>query len=137
MAARDSGPGEDESVSPFKGKTGFVRVRNAFFYSCSGIAAAFRHESAFRQEVLLAAILLPGAFWVPVSAVERALLVAAVLLVLIVELVNASVEAVVDRISQEHHPLSGRAKDLGSAAVFVSLILCGAVWAIILWPVLR
>ena len=126
----------NEEVSPFKGKTGLVRVRNAFFYSCSGIAAAFKHESAFRQEVLLAAILLPAAFLVPVARVERAVLVGTVLLVLIVELLNACVEAVVDRISHEKHPLSGRAKDMGSAAVFVSLILCGAVWAIILWPLL-
>jgi diacylglycerol kinase (ATP) len=137
MTARDPAELEQDVRSPFKGKTGLVRVRNAFFYSCAGIAAAFRHESAFRQEVLLAAILLPIAFLVPVSAVERALLVATVFLVLIVELVNASVEAVVDRISQEHHPLSGRAKDLGSAAVFVSLILCGSAWAIILFPILR
>lgn len=133
MPARDPGPVE-EAASPFKGKTGLVRVRNAFFFSCSGIASAFRHESAFRQEVLLAAILLPAAFLVPVARVERALLVGVVLLVLIVELLNACVEAVVDRISHEHHPLSGRAKDMGSAAVFVSLILCGAVWAIILAP---
>jgi diacylglycerol kinase (ATP) len=136
MTARDPGEVEGEAVSPFKGKTGFVRIRNAFFYSCSGLASAFRHESAFRQEVLLAAILLPAAFLVPVARVERALLVATVLLVLIVELINASVEAVVDRISHERHPLSGRAKDLGSAAVFISLILCAVVWAIILAPLL-
>ena len=86
--------------------------------------------------MLLAAILLPVALLVPVSRGERALLVATVFLVLIVELLNACVEAVVDRISHEHHPMSGRAKDMGSAAVFVSLILCGAVWAIIVGPII-
>jgi diacylglycerol kinase (ATP) len=134
MTVRDPAQADEESRSPFKGKTGLVRVRNAFFYSCSGLASAFRHESAFRQEVLLAAILIPVAFLVPVARVERAALVASVLLILIVELLNACVEAAIDRISHDRHPLSGRAKDMGSAAVFVSLILCAAVWAIILAP---
>jgi diacylglycerol kinase (ATP) len=136
MTARDPGQVEADAVSPFKGKTGLVRVRNALFYSCAGLAAAFRHESAFRQEVLLAAILVPVAFVVPVTRPERAILVATVLLVLIVELLNACVEAVVDRVSHDRHELSGRAKDMGSAAVMVSLILCATVWAIILAPLL-
>ena len=120
--------------SPFKGKTGIVRVVRAFFYSMAGLAAAWKHESAFRQEVVLAAVMIPIACLVPVSPVERALLVATVLLVLVVELLNSSVEAAIDRISNDHHPLSKRAKDAGSAAVFVSLVLCGVVWAILLGP---
>jgi diacylglycerol kinase (ATP) len=134
MTVRDPAESEGEARSPFKGKTGLVRVRNAVLYSCAGLASAFRHESAFRQEVLLAVILLPVAFLVPVTRVERALLVATVLLILIVELLNACVEAAIDRISHDRHPLSARAKDMGSAAVFVSLALCAAVWAIILAP---
>ncbi len=121
--------------SPFKGKTGLARILQAFFNSLAGLGDAWRHESAFRQEVLLAAILIPIACWVPVTAVERALLVAVVLLVLIVELLNSSVEAAIDRISFEQHSLSKRAKDIGSAAVFVSLALCVLVWVIVLAPV--
>ncbi len=121
--------------SSFKGKTGLVRIFNAFFNSLAGFAAAWRHESAFRQEVVLAAILIPIACWVPVTPVERALLVAVVLLALIVELLNSSVEAAIDRISFDHHSLSKRAKDIGSAAVFVALVLCVVVWAIVLAPV--
>lgn len=120
--------------SPFKGKTGVVRLFNAFFYSCDGLADAFRHESAFRQELLLAAILIPGSFFVPAAPVERALLIASMLLVLVVELLNTSVEVAIDRISFEHHSLSKRAKDIGSAAVMLSLILLASVWAVILVP---
>jgi diacylglycerol kinase (ATP) len=122
--------------SPFKGKTGFVRIVHAFFNSCAGLADAFRHESAFRQEILLAAILIPAAFWLRVTAVERALLVATVLLVMIVELLNTGVEVAIDRISYEHHSLSKRAKDIGSAAVLVALVLMGVVWALVAGPVL-
>ena len=120
--------------SPFKGKTGLIRIVHAFFNSLAGFANAWRHESAFRQEVLLAAILIPIACWAPVAPVERALLVAVVLLVLIVELLNSSVETAIDRISLDHHSLSKRAKDIGSAAVFVALVLCAVVWAMILTP---
>ncbi|HUL97160.1 MAG TPA: diacylglycerol kinase [Usitatibacter sp.] len=123
-----------EGTSPFKGKTGVIRVWNAFFNSLAGLKDAWRHESAFRQEVVLGAILIPVACVVPVDAAERALLIAAVLLVLIVELLNTSVEAAIDRISFDHHSLSRRAKDLGSAAVFVALALCVVVWALILAP---
>lgn len=120
--------------SPFKGKTGLVRIVHAFFNSIAGLKDAWRHESAFRQEVLLAAVLIPIALWVPIAPVERAFLVATVMLVLIVELLNSGVEAAIDRISFEHHSLSKRAKDIGSAAVLVSLLLCAFVWAVILLP---
>jgi diacylglycerol kinase (ATP) len=119
--------------SPYKGRPGLVRVRNALFYSLAGLAAAFRHEAAFRLEVLLAAILIPLALFLPVSGLGKALLIASVLLTLIVELVNAAVEAVVDRISLENHPLAKRAKDIGSAAVFISLINVAAVWLLVLF----
>lgn len=118
--------------SPLKGKTGLRRIVNAFFNSLAGLRAAWRHESAFRQEIALACVLLPIAFAVPMPGVERALLAASVLLVIIVELLNSSVEAAIDRISLDHHPLSGRAKDIGSAAVFFALLLLGVVWACVL-----
>jgi diacylglycerol kinase (ATP) len=122
--------------SPFKGKTGMVRILHAFFNSIAGLEDAWRHESAFRQEILLAAVLIPAACWIPVSAVERALLIGAVLLVIIVELLNTSVEAAIDRISFDQHSLSKRAKDIGSAAVFVALVLLAVVWALIVTPAL-
>nr|WP_220457675.1 diacylglycerol kinase [Vibrio marinisediminis] len=93
-----------------------------------GLQAAFKHEAAFREEILLAAIMLPVAFWLDVSQVERILLVATVLLVLLVELINSAIEAVVDRIGSEHHELSGRAKDIGSAAVLLAMLLTGYTW---------
>ena len=120
--------------SPFKGKTGIIRIVHAFFNSCAGLADAFRHESAFRQEILLAAVLVPVTFWLKVSNAERALLIASVLLVMIVELLNTGVEVAIDRISYEHHSLSKRAKDIGSAAVFVALVLMVAVWGVIVAP---
>ena len=118
--------------SPFKGKKGLIRVVHAFFNSLAGLKDAWRHESAFRQEILLAAILMPVAFIVHATAAERALLIASVLLVLVVELLNTGVEAAIDRISFDHHSLSKRAKDIGSAAVFVALMLCVVVWAMVL-----
>lgn len=132
MAVRE--PLEAPLESPFKGKRGLARIVHAFFNSCRGLAEAFRHESAFRQEMLLAAVLVPLAMWLPASAGERALLVATVLLVLVVELLNTGVEVAIDRISFEHHSLSRRAKDIGSAAVFVSLVLMAAVWALVAGP---
>lgn len=123
--------------SPFKGKTGLVRIVHAFFNSLSGLADAWVHESAFRQEVLLAAVLIPMAIILPTTPVERSLLIATVLLVLLVELLNSSVEAAIDRIGFDPHSLSKRAKDIGSAAVLVALVLMVAVWAMILPPVLR
>ncbi|MCW5621835.1 MAG: diacylglycerol kinase [Burkholderiales bacterium] len=120
-------------VSPHKGKTGLRRVWNALFYSFDGFRAAYRHEDAFRQEVLLAALLVPLALWLPVSGVGKALMIASVLLVLVVELINSAVEATVDRISLENHQLAKRAKDIGSAAVFVSLVNVVAVWGLVLF----
>jgi diacylglycerol kinase (ATP) len=118
--------------SPFKGKTGVERLWNALGYSLQGMASAFRHEDAFRQECLLAALLIPAAFFIPVGATERALMIASVLLVLIVELLNSAVEAAVDRISLENHLLAKRAKDFGSAAVFLSLVNVAVVWLLVL-----
>ena len=123
-----------EATNPFKGKTGIVRLWHATLNSCAGLADAWRHESAFRQEVVLAAILIPAGLLVPVTPVERALLVATVLLVLIVELLNTGVEVAIDRISFERHPLSKRAKDIGSAAVLIALLLVVLVWGVILVP---
>jgi diacylglycerol kinase (ATP) len=117
--------------SPFKGKTGLARIWNAFNYSLAGLRAAYRHEDAFRQEVRLAAILLPLAFVIPTSGIGRALLIGSVLLVLMIELLNSSIEATVDRISLEDHRLAKRAKDIGSAAVLVSLLNFAAVWLLV------
>jgi len=119
--------------SPHKGKTGLRRVWNALFYSIDGLAAAFRHEDAFRQEVFLAAILVPAAFFLPASGPGKALMIGAVLLVLIVELLNSAVEAAVDRISLENHQLAKRAKDIGSAAVFIALVNVPVVWLLVLF----
>lgn len=119
--------------SPHKGKTGLTRVWNAFFYSLEGLSAAFRHEDAFRQEVILAAILIPAALFMPAAGTGKALMVASVLLVLVVELLNSAVEAAVDRTSVENHPLAKRAKDIGSAAVFICLVNVPAVWLLVLF----
>lgn len=117
--------------SPFKGKTGLIRIWNAFNYSLDGLAAAFRLEDAFRQEVLLAVVLIPLALLSGRSGPEKALLVATVLLVLIVELLNSAVEAVVDRVSLERHALAKRAKDIGSAAVLITLVNLATVWLLV------
>ncbi len=119
--------------SPFKGKTGLQRLLNALGYSLQGLASAFRHEEAFRQESLLALILVPMALIVPASGTEKALMIASVLLVLVVELLNSAVEAAVDRISLDNHRLAKRAKDIGSAAVLLSLINVAVVWGLILF----
>jgi len=118
--------------SPFKGKTGLQRVLNAAGYSWAGLAAAFKHEDAFRQEVFLAVLLIPLGLYLGGTGTERALMVAAVLGVLIVELLNSAVEAAVDRISLEHHDLIKRAKDMGSAAVMIALVNVAVVWALVL-----
>lgn len=118
--------------SPFKGKTGLRRVLNAFFYSIEGFRAAYRNEDAFRQELWLAGALIPLALFLDVSALGKALMIASVLLVLIVELLNSAVEATVDRISLERHALAKRAKDIGSAAVMISLVNVAAVWLLVL-----
>ena len=119
-------------MSPFKGQTGLKRILNASGYSLDGLRAAFTGEAAFRQLVLLNVVLIPLSFFLNVSRVERALLIAVCLLALIVELLNSAVEAAIDRISLERHPLSKNAKDMGSAAQFVALSMIALVWAVIL-----
>jgi diacylglycerol kinase (ATP) len=116
------------------GYTGIKRIVHATRFSLQGLAASWRHESAFRQESVLTAILVPLGIWLGATGVERALLVASVLLIPIVELLNTGVETVVDRLGAGEHPLSGRAKDVGSAAVMLSLVLAAAVWGLVLWP---
>lgn len=125
--------GQEVKASPHKGKTGLRRMWNAVFYSVDGFRAALEHEDAFRQEALVAFVLIPLALFLPASAVGKALMVASVLLVLVVELLNSAVEATVDRISLENHQLAKRAKDIGSAAVFVSLANVVIVWALVLF----
>ena len=118
--------------SPFKGKTGLTRLLNALGYSINGFRSALRHEEAFRQEVLLAVVLIPLAVISPAAGLGKALMIFSVLLVLIVELLNSAIEAAVDRISLDHHRLAKRAKDIGSAAVFLSLVNVAVVWALVL-----
>lgn len=117
---------------PGKGRTGLARIMAATGYSRDGLRAAFQDEAAFRQLVALHTVLIPLAFLCPVSRGERALMVAVCLLSLIVELFNSAIEAVVDRISAEHHPLSKNAKDMGSAAQFIALAMIVTVWGMIL-----
>lgn len=119
--------------NPHKGRTGLDRVIRATGYSMAGLKAAYRGESAFRQEFWLAALMFPLAFWLGRSWVEVALLAGSLMLVLIVELLNSGIEAAIDRVSYELHDLSKRAKDLASAAVFLSLLLCAGIWAAALW----
>ena len=123
---------EVKMESSYKGKTGLKRVWSALFYSLAGLRAAIRHENAFRQEALLAAILIPIALFTPASATGKALMISSVLLVLIVELLNSAVEAAVDHTSLDHHPLAKRAKDIGSAAVLLSLLNVVSVWVLVL-----
>jgi diacylglycerol kinase (ATP) len=126
-------PDEVIAESPHKGKTGLIRVWNALHYSMAGLRAAYRHEDAFRQEVLLAALLIPAALFMPASGTGRALMIGAVFLVLIVELLNSAVEATVDRVSLEDHALAKRAKDIGSAAVLITLVNVPVTWALVLF----
>jgi len=118
--------------SPYKGRTGLARAWNATRYSLAGLAAAVRHEAAFRELLLLFLISTPLALWLRQDGVERALLIGSLLLALIVELLNAAVEATVDRISLEDHPLAKRAKDIGSAAVMLALANTAVIWGLIL-----
>ncbi|POR55664.1 diacylglycerol kinase [Paraburkholderia eburnea] len=120
--------------NPYKGNRGIMRAWNALKYSIKGFRVAIREESAFRQELTLAAIMVPIGVFVPVDPVERVLLLGSVMLVLIVELLNSSIENAVDRIGLERNELSGRAKDLGSAAVTVALLTCVMTWGLILVP---
>lgn len=117
----------------FQQHTGWRRLVNAAGYSWAGLKAAWRNEEAFRQEGLLCVILTPLALWLGDNAVEQALLIGSLLLLVIVELLNTGIEAAVDRIGQEHHELSGRAKDIGSAAVFVAVLNVAVVWLLILF----
>ena len=121
------------SPSDFKGRTGLDRVWHALLNSLSGLRSALRHESAFRQESAMAIVLLPLAFWLGRSWQDAALLAGSAMLVLIVELLNSAIEATVDRVGLEPNELSGRAKDMGSAAVLLSLLLCGGIWSAALW----
>ncbi|MFT0533763.1 diacylglycerol kinase [Castellaniella hirudinis] len=121
-------------TSPYKSTGGLIRVFRAFGYSLQGLAAAWRHEAAFRQETLLTAVLLPLGLWLGETPGEKLLLAGMLVGVLIVELINSAIEALADAISTEHHPLLGRAKDIGSAAVLLMLLLAGAAWACVLIP---
>ncbi len=124
---------EGELASPHKGKTGQRRIWNAFLYSIDGIKDAVRHEAGFRQEVLLALVLIPIALVLSVGGIGKALMIGSIFLVLVTELMNSAVEAAIDRISPERHELSKRAKDLGSAAVFISLMNVVVVWVLVLF----
>ncbi len=121
-----------ESLKPKA--VGVKRIINAFFYSVDGLKATFKSETAFRQEVILAVVGIPLAFFLTTDRLEQAAMVGSLLLVLIVELLNSAIEAVVDRFGPEHHPLAKHAKDAGSAAVLLALILTGIVWLLCLWP---
>ena len=118
--------------SPYKGKTGLRRLMNAFGYSIAGTLAAFKHEDAFRQEVFLAVVLTPVALYFGETAIHQTLMISSLLFIIIVELLNSSIEATVDRISVKHHKLAKRAKDIGSAAVFFSLINAAVIWFLLL-----
>lgn len=126
-------PATRQADNPHKIHTGWRRVVLAAGHSARGLRDAWRFESAFRQEIVMFLLVLPLGAWLGRNWVERVLLIGTAILVLIVELLNSAVESTVDRISMEHHDLSRRAKDLGSAAVMVSLLLCGAVWASAAW----
>jgi diacylglycerol kinase (ATP) len=119
--------------SPFKGKTGLARLINAFGYSVDGFKAAFKHEDAFRQELYLSIVLVPLGLYLGKTGVEKAMLVAVVLLVLIVELFNSAIEAAVDHTSLEQHRLAKRAKDIASAAVIVALTIVVSVWGLVIF----
>lgn len=132
MSSEPSGVVNDSAA--FKGRSGLARIWHASGYSLAGLKAAYRGEAAFRQLVFLNLVLIPVALLLDVSRVERAVLIAVVFLALIVELLNSAIEATVDRISFELHPLSKQAKDMGSAAQLLALGLIGLVWAVILIP---
>lgn len=119
----------DLQTNPHKGRTGLARVAHAAAHSMDGLSAAYRFESAFRQEVWLAVLGLPVAYWLGQSWLERSVLLGAICLVLVVELLNSAIEAAIDRIGYEHHELSKRAKDFGSAAVMLALLFCMGLMA--------
>ncbi|MCP3851398.1 MAG: diacylglycerol kinase [Gammaproteobacteria bacterium] len=115
------------------GKTGFVRIIDAAGYSWQGLSAAYQHEAAFRQEFFLSLILIPAALWLGESGLESAVMIGSVILVIVVEIINSAIEAVVDRFGSELHELSGRAKDMGSAAVLLALLNAAIIWLLILF----
>lgn len=125
---------DEQPVSEFKSKGGVKRIFAAFFYSIDGLKAAWKNEHAFRQEVVLVVPAVIVALLLPVSALEKLMLISVVVMVLIVELVNSAIEAIVDRVSLERHPLSKNAKDFGSAAVLLTLLLAIATWGVIVLP---
>ncbi len=117
--------------------TGIQRIVNAAGYSWQGLRAAWQHEAAFRQEAIAALVAIVVACWLDVDVISRVLMIGSVVLVIIVEILNSAIEAVVDRIGQERHPLAGRAKDMGSAAVLLAILLAMFVWIALLWSHLR
>ncbi len=123
-----------QDANALKGKTGLRRLLNAFGYSLQGFRAAWQNEAAFREEAMLTIVLTPVALLLPVTGLEKLLLIHSLLLLVLVELLNSAVEAVVDRIGPELHPLSGRAKDLGSAAVLIACLILGLTWLFIAVP---
>ena len=123
-----------QDANALKGKTGLRRLLNAFGYSLQGFRAAWQNEAAFREEAMLTIVLTPVALLLPVTGLEKLLLIPSLLLLVLVELLNSAVEAVVDRIGPEIHPLSGRAKDLGSAAVLIACLILGLTWLFIAVP---
>ncbi len=123
-----------QDANALKGKTGLRRLLNAFGYSLQGFRAAWQNEAAFREEAMLTIVLTPVALLLPVTGGEKLLLILSLLLLVLVELLNSAVEAVVDRIGPEIHPLSGRAKDLGSAAVLIACLILGLTWLFIALP---
>ena len=118
--------------SPYKGKKGVKRIINAFYYSITGLVTAYQHEPAFRQIILMNLILVPLSFFIKVTSIERALMIAVCLLSIVIELFNSALEAVVDRISLERHILSKNAKDMGSAAQLIAIFIILSTWLIIL-----
>lgn len=126
---------DERQAAALKKYKGISRLMKASYYSYRGFVAAFRHEEAFRLEMYFTVVLLPLAFILPVTQLERVLLILVVFIVLIVELLNSGIEAVVDRVGFEYHELAGRAKDIASAAVFLSIILWAFVWFVIVFPV--
>ncbi len=124
----------ESGESSHKSKSGLVRIWRAFFYSMEGFSAALRHEHAFKQELVLCALLLPFAIFLPLGLVERVILISTLLMVLVVELLNSAIEAIVDRVSLENNELSKRAKDLGSAAVFLCLTVTAIAWVLLAGP---
>jgi diacylglycerol kinase (ATP) len=128
---------QEQLISEFKSKSGLKRIFSALFYSFEGFKTAWSSEHSFRQEVLLIFIATVIAICLPVSALERLMLIGVLVLVLIVELINSAIEAVVDRISLERHPLSKNAKDFGSAAVLLTLLLAAATWVVIALPLFK